>query len=122
MNKTPLESDVQIAIVQYLEILERQWKVLWFTWSWNWQFQKSMAVKMKMKREGIRAWMPDLTIVFPDTLVFIELKREKWGAPTPEQLNAIKQINKMWDPSGLVQAFIAYWFTEAKTIIDRFVK
>lgn len=121
-NNTPTESQDQIKLVQYLEILERQWKVLWFTGSGNWQFQKSMAVKMKMKREWIRAGMPDLTIVFTRYLVFIELKRLKGGKPTDEQIKAIESINKVWDQNGLVAGYIAYGFEEAKKIVDHYCK
>lgn len=121
MNTTPTESQEQIMLVQYLDILERQWKVLWFTGSWNGQFQKSIQVKMKMKREWIRAWMPDMMIVFPDYLVFIELKRKKWWKATPEQLHAIEAINKMWDSTNTVSAYIAYWFDEAKEIVNKYI-
>jgi len=119
MNKTPTESEDQIKLVQYLDILVRQGKVLWFTWSGNWQFQKSMWVKMKMKREWIRAGMPDLLIVLPTRIVFIELKRLKGGKPTDEQLHAIEAINKMWDTTWTVQAYFAYGFEEAKLLIDK---
>ena len=118
MNVTPKESEEQIKVVDYLHILEKQWKVLWFTWSWNGQFQKSIAVKMKMKREWIRAWMPDLMIVLKNHLLFIEMKRIKWWKPTDDQILAIEKINCMWDNTWNVSAFIAYWFDEAKNIID----
>jgi hypothetical protein len=120
-NNSPLESVVQNAVVDYLDILERQWKVLWFTWSWNWQFQKSIKVKMKMRREWIRAGMPDLFIVLPKNIIFIELKREKWGKPTNEQIHAIEAINKSWDWTWNYSAFLAYWFKEAKEIIDSYI-
>lgn len=121
-NNTPTESQDQIKIVQYLEILERQWKVLWFTGSGNWQFQKSMAVKMKMKREWIRAGMPDLFIVFQSQIVLIELKRLKGGKPTEEQIKAVESINKVWDKVWWICAFITYWFDETKKIIDHYCK
>lgn len=122
MNNTETESQVQIKVVHYLDILMRQWKVLWFTGSGNWQFQKSIWVKMKMKAEWIRAGMPDLMIVLPTKLVFIELKREKWGKPTEEQLHAIEMINKMWDTNWYVQAYMCYGFEETKLLIDLIIK
>lgn len=112
------ESQIQIAIVDYLYILERQKKVLWFTASGNWQFQKSMAIKMKMKREWIRPWLPDLMICFPDSLVFIELKSEKWKA-TDSQENVLECLNKIW---GMVSWHLAYSVSEAKTIINSYIK
>jgi hypothetical protein len=71
------ESEIQIALVEYLDILEKQGKVLWYTASGNGQYQKSIAVRMKMKREGIRAGMTDLLVIFRHYIVFIELKVEK---------------------------------------------
>lgn len=121
-NNTPTESQDQIKLAQYLDILERQWKVLWWTASANWQFQKSMAVKMKMKREWVKAWMPDITIVFNRYMVFIELKRLKGGKDTEEQIKAIESINKVWDETWVLAGFIAYWFDEAKAIIDHHCK
>jgi len=121
-NNTPTESQDQMKIVDYLEVLERQWKVLWFTWSGNWQFQKSIAVKMKMKREWIRAGMPDLFIVFRSQIVLIELKREKGWYPTDEQKKAVESINIVWDKVWWVCAFITYWFEETKKIIDFYCK
>ena len=113
MNTTPLESQVQEMVVQYLSILESQGKVLWFTGSGNGQYQKSIRTKMKMKREGIRAGMPDIFIAYPDRLVFIELKREKGWVASDDQKHAIEQINK-----ACGHAYIAKWFAEAKKIID----
>lgn len=121
-NNTPTESVEQIKVVQYLDILERQGKVLWYTASANWQFQKSMAVKMKMKREWVRAWMPDIMILFQKYLVFIEMKRLKWSTTTKEQKKAIEAINIVWDPKWIVAWYIAHWFDEAKTIIDFYIK
>ena len=122
MNITPKESEEQVKVVQYLEILERQWKVLWFTASANWQFQKSMAVKMKMKREWVKAWMPDIMIIFQKYLVFIEMKRLKGGTVTVDQKRAIEAINIVWDPKWVLAWYIAHWFDEAKTIIDFYIK
>lgn len=121
MNLTPTESEEQMKLVAYLDILEQQKKILWYCWSWNWQYQKSIQVKMKMKREWIRAWMPDIMIVFHTQLVFIELKRKKWWKVTEEQKNAIEKINKMWDKTNTVSAYIAYWCDEAIAIISKYI-
>lgn len=119
-NITHTESHEQIMLVQYLDMLERQGKVLWFTGSGNWQFQKSIKVKMKMKREWIRAWMPDMMIVLQNQILFIEMKRQKGSSVTDDQKKAIWAINKMWDTSNTVSAYIAYWFKDAKTIVDKY--
>ena len=121
-NNTPTESEDQIKLAQYLDILERQWKVLWWTASANWQFQKSMAVKMKMKREWVRAGMCDLFIVFKKNIVFIELKREKWWKLTDKQKIVIEKINIVWDLwKWIVSAYVCFGYNEAKQIIDRYI-
>lgn len=112
------EADIQVAVVQYLEILEKQWKVLWFTWSGNWQWQQSAWVKAKMAREWIRPGMPDLMICFRKRIIFIELKSDS-GKPTDWQKKAISAINTVWDATGIVSAYLAYSFSEAKAIIDK---
>lgn len=118
MKITIPEADIQVAVVQYLEILEKQGKVLWFTWSWNGQYQKSIAVRLKMQREWIRPGMCDLMIIFRKRIIFIELK--SWsGKPTEWQKKAISAINTVWDATGIVSAYLAYSFSEAKSIIDK---
>lgn len=114
------ESQIQVAIVEYLYLLEKQKKILWFTASWNWQFQKSMAVKMKMKKEGVRPGMPDIMICYHDRIIFIELKSEKWKA-TKYQRDVLKYINKIWFLNWIVKWHLAFSFTEAKTIIDSYL-
>ena len=122
MKIYPLEEEEQIKLVDYLSILENQWKVLWFCSSPAWQYQKSWRVKAKMKRTWVRPGMPDMMIVFPRNIVFIELKRQKWGKPTDEQKNAVAMINKASDATWwMFPAFISYWFDEAKVIVDRYI-
>ena len=116
----PSEEEEQVRVVAYLSILENQGKVLWWCASSAWQFQKSWSVKAKMKRTWVRPWMPDLFIVFRSQIVLLELKREKGWYPTEEQKKAIEAINKAWDQWNC-SAFIAYWFQEAKKIIDWYI-
>lgn len=71
-----------------------------------------------MHREWVRPWMCDLMIVLQKRIIFIELKSEKWK-PTDAQKVAINAINTVWDETGIVSAYLAYSFSEAKAIIDK---
>lgn len=71
-----------------------------------------------MQREWIRPWTPDLFIVLKKRIIFIELKSEKWK-PTDAQKKAISAINTVWDATWIVSAYLAYSFSEAKSIIDK---
>lgn len=66
--------------------------------------------------------MPDLMIVLHNQLLFIELKRQKGGKVTEEQKKAIEMINRMGDTTNTVSAYIAYWFEEAKIIINKYLQ
>jgi len=45
------EAEIQMQVVEYLDLLQNQKKVLWFSASGNGQFQKSPKVRAKMWRE-----------------------------------------------------------------------
>lgn len=81
----PLEIDEQITFVDYLELLKSQGKILLYTALPNNTFTKSWKQRVKHNREGVRRGFPDLVVVTPDRVIFIEMKRVKGGTIKPEQ-------------------------------------
>ena len=92
MNNTPLESEEQIALIEWLEI-----KRLKFTSVPNSTFTRSWKQKNKNTRMGLRAGLPDLVVIVPKHLLFIEMKRKKGSRISEEQkgwIAALNDINK----------------------------
>jgi hypothetical protein len=109
----PSEYSIQCQVVEYLELLKTQGKVVLFTAIPNSTFTKSWAVKMKNKKSGVRPGLCDLFIITSTMAFFLELKREKGGVLSPEQKKWIEAIAQAGIP-----AFVAKGFNQAKNTID----
>jgi hypothetical protein len=110
------EEQEQTAVVQYLELLKTQKKVVAFTAIPNATFTRSWNQKNKNTRTGVRAGLPDLFIIFHQKALFIELKRLKLSSTSKEQKKWIKNINSVG-----ITAVICKGFDEAKVVIDEAV-
>lgn len=113
-NLTAYESDEQETLVKYLEI-----RGLKFTSIPNSTFTKSHAIKAKNKREGLRRGLPDMLVVLPHKLLFIELKRMKGGVLSPEQEAWINKLNEIGDQ---VEAIVCKGAVEAIGYIENKIK
>lgn len=112
----PTETQDQIALVKYLELLKAQGKILLFSHVPQETYTKSWGVKMMNKKKGVRKGVPDLIIITDTTVLFLELKRLKGGSISPEQ--------KQWNThlhNKQTQAHIAKGFDQAKKIIDTYI-
>lgn len=112
------EYDIQCAIVEYLEILKSQGKLNLFTAIPNSTYTKSWMQKIKNTKSGVRAGHPDLLIVFPSTILYLELKKEKGGVVSPYQK---EWISVLQNRPGVI-AKIANGFDSAKNIIDSIIR
>lgn len=112
----PTEYQIQCQVVEYLELLKTQKKVVLFTAIPNSTFTKSWIVKMKNKRSGVRPGLCDLFIITPHKAFFLELKREKGGVVSKEQTDWIGALNRV----GII-AGVAKGFDEAKEVIDTII-
>lgn len=113
------EDDVTIQVTDYLEVLKMQGKVVLFSHVPQETFTKSWATKNKNKAMGVRAGVPDMIIVYPDRVLFLELKRLKGGVVSVAQnewIDALQQVGRKTD--SRVYAGIAYGFDDAKNEID----
>jgi hypothetical protein len=116
------EYQEQCALVEYLEILKAQGKIVLFTALPNNVWTRSWNQKMKQTKEGLRKGFPDLCIILKDRfgdnrMVFIEMKRKKGGQVSPEQKEWNEVLNKIIDTN----AYICKGFEEAKKVIDKFI-
>jgi hypothetical protein len=120
--KTPRkheEDDITEAVTQYLEALQVQGKVVVFSHIPQETFTKSWATKNKNKRMGVRSGVPDMLIVFPEAVLFLELKRIKGGVLSDSQkkwLSALTQVRSK--NQSEIYAGVAYGFDDAQSQID----
>lgn len=113
----PTEEQEQTAVVEYLEMLKKQGKVLLFSAVPNNTYTRSWNQRRKAKAEGVRKGVPDLIIVTKDKVLFLEMKRAKGTYPRPEQ----KEWLKVLDGKEVVSDW-AKGFDEAKEKIDEVLK
>lgn len=81
----------------------------------NGAWHKNIHEGLKLKRTGVKRGTPDLAIPLPRKPyhgLYIELKRQKGGKPTPEQVDWINFLNNVG-----YRAEISYGFEDAKQLI-----
>lgn len=113
---TPTELQEQTIVVQYLELLKQQGKILAYCGLPNNTWTKSWSQKRKQTQEGVKKGFPDLVVVTKDTVLFLEMKRIKGGVLSPEQKEWLSIL-----PEKKTQSVVAKGFDEAKKIIDNLV-
>ena len=86
----PLEFEEQVLVVEFLELMN-----LKFTAIPNGAFIKNggYRIKKKLHDEGLRGGLPDLLIVLPNKLLFIEMKRIKLSVTSSKQKEWIEALN-----------------------------
>lgn len=112
MVNFPTEYEEQCNFVAWLEA-----KKLKFTAIPNSTFTTSWGQKIKNKKLGLRAGLPDLLIITPLGLVFVEMKRLKGGSLKPDQKEWIEALNEL---SG-VEAKMCRGAEEAINYIKEFI-
>ena len=89
-------SDIQSEeYEQRMVIMHLEMRDLKFTAIPNSTYTKSWKQKMKNKRNGLRAGLPDLLIVLPKKLLFIEMKRTKDSVVSTPQKGWIEALNNI---------------------------
>ena len=109
----PLEIHEQIAVIDYLQILKESGKIVLYTALPNNTYTDSWTQKKKMTLEGVRKGYPDICVVGPRSMFFIEMKRLKGGVVSPHQKEWIEAINAVG-----ISARVCKGFDEAKEFID----
>ncbi len=111
------EYDIQCGVVQYLEVLQAQGKILLFTAIPNSTYTTSWQVKVKNHKLGVRPGLSDLVVVTHDSVLFIELKREKGGVVSREQKEWLRVLQ-----GKKVTAVVCKGFDKTKEFIDEELK
>lgn len=110
--KYPLEEEEQAAFVEWLEHMN-----LKFTAIPNSTWTPSFAQKAKNKKVGLRPGFPDLVIITPKGLLFVEMKRKRGSKTYPEQLEWKRKLNEL---SG-VQSEICFGADQAIDFVEQFL-
>lgn len=118
IKSTPLyELHEQAQVVEYLELLKSQGKVVLFSAVPNNTWTKSWSQKLKAKKEGVRPGVPDMIVVTKNRLFFIEMKRVSGGVVSKDQKEWIEAINRVG-----IEARVCRGFEEAKKFVDEQLK
>lgn len=113
----PKEIDEQANVVEYLELLKAQGKVILYTALPNNTFTRSWKQKAKQKREGVKPGFPDMVIVFKDRVLFLEMKKKKGGTVRENQWEWLTSLADKNTTSA-----VANGFDEAKEIINNLLE
>lgn len=114
-NTTPTEYAECVALSQYLDLLQRQKKILRYTHIPAETYTKSWAAKTKNKKMGVYKGFPDYVIVLHTGILFLEMKRQKGGAISQEQKDWL------FDLARFENTAICYGFSGAKQTIDNLI-
>lgn len=116
-NKTPLESEEQIACVQYLELLKTKGNEVTYTSIPNSTYTKSWKVKKRNKEQGLKAGFPDMVVIINQQLIFVELKRTSGGIVSKVQKDWIEALKNAGQVTKVCKGF-----AEFKTVVDEYIK
>lgn len=113
------EDELTKQVASYCEMLMAQGKVTAFSHIPNSTFTKSWSVKKRNSAMGVRAGVPDMLIVFPDAVLFLELKRLKGGVVSEAQKCWLEALQRVRDKTASdVYAEVACGWDQAKAVID----
>lgn len=114
------EYQEQCLVVEYLEILKKKGVIKVFSAVPNNTYTKSFKQKRKQVAEGVRPGVPDMIVVSEKGVLFLEMKRVSGGQLSAYQKKWLQSLQFTKEP--LLQAKVAKGFTEAKSIIDYFIR
>jgi len=110
LYEVPHEEIEQAEFVKYLRL-----KNIKFTAIPNSTYTTSWKQKAKNKRMGLNPGLPDLLILLPGKLLFIEMKRIKNGSVSEYQKEWISALNQIQN----VEAVVCRGCQEAIVAVDR---
>lgn len=107
LDKVPYEDDEQIAFVKWFRNAYPD-VLMWSTPNGG---HRNKSVALKMKLTGQTPGVPDLFI--PEWRLFIEMKRQKGGAVSPEQTAIMAELQRVGYRCEVCKGYIA-----ARSIVE----
>lgn len=111
-----IEDEHTAMVAKYLDFMLSVGSVVEYTHTANETYTRSPMQKARNTKMGVRSGIPDMVVVFPHTVLFLELKRPVGGVVSPTQKKWIAALRAV---GGSVQCEVANGYDEAKVIIDR---
>lgn len=112
------EDDLTKEVAKYLHTLLEEGKIAEFAHIPQETYTKSWMIKRKNKAMGVRPGVPDMIVVYPGTVLFLELKRAKGGVLSPTQAKWLDALSGAGKDGGRIVAKLARGWDEAKAAID----
>ena len=107
------EREECVLLVDYLNLLKMQGKVMLFTHTAQETYTTSWSQKMKNKQMGVNKGFPDYVVITDGFTLFLEMKRKRGGTVSPEQ----KEWHEALAKTGQ-RVMVCRGFDEAKEFID----
>lgn len=113
------ESDIQIAVTQYLNYLSSIYFFRHFHIP-N-EGKRSVSYNVKLKKMGVKSGAPDILIEYPEgKILYIELKNEKGRLSDSQKIWKI-QSSALNTPHYIVKGNINDCLKEVKEIIQKYI-
>ena len=127
-NFIPSERQEQIKVIQYLELLKRKGKILFYFAIPNGGSRNAIEAK-NLKLEGVRAGVSDICVITRDKVIFIEMKKRakilKSGKKSTAGIkisDSQKEFIELVTQNPNIKARICYGFNEAIIFIEDEIK
>ncbi len=127
-NFIPSERQEQIKVIQYLELLKRKGKILFYFAIPNGGSRNPIEAK-NLKLEGVRAGVSDICVITRDKVIFIEMKKRakilKSGKKSTAGIkisDSQKEFIELVTQNPNIKARICYGFNEAIIFIEDEIK
>lgn len=131
VRQTRHEDQLSAACVDYLTILEKQGHLRWFGVP-NWSGKLHPRIQAQLKKQGRRAGVPDLQILFPirhhptikgpadrPKVLFVELKRPKTATVTAGRMSDAQKEWGAWLTAAGFAHYVVSSVDELKGIIQQ---
>ena len=122
--RSKIEHQEQIKVVNYLNILQKQGKVVEYFAIPNGGSRHKLEA-INLKKEGVKSGVSDLCIILKNRVLFVEMKKApkklKSGNLSYAGIKVSEHQNKFIEnvsKSNVCGAVVCYGFDEAKSFID----
>lgn len=123
----PTERQEQIKVIQYLEMLKRKGKILFYYAIPNGGSRNPIEAK-NMKAEGVRAGVSDICIITLDIILYIEMKKRAKILKSGKKSTAgikVSELQKEFietvTKNPNIKANVCYGFDEAVKFLNEYI-